>query len=462
MATEAQIAANRRNAEKSTGPRTADGKAVVAQNAVQHGLLAREGVLRGEDAEEFERHREMLLEQLNPVGALEGILATRIVDLTWRLQRAAQDRNETFGALYDRHTAGAPEPAERGATLGRMLLEDYSGDAVLERLLRYERRIEGSLFRNLNELRRVHDQGRKADLEAASTLARWREEDDAARKERAFAPWRPAEEVSSLKCQVSSGKWEVSSEGEQAASSPGLPTSNLTLETAAEPPCETNPISEEVPGLKCEVSSEQSPSCKTNPICAWPRLEATEAAGDVPVRAYGGTGIPSASLSGQPLPVVQSHGQDAHATAPPGGDGMNLPADQGQLCETNPICPEPDTRQVLCDAAVMSDSASDGLRKTNPISQEVSSLKCQVSSARRQAASPPELPASNLTRETAAEPPCETNRIFDLPRAGGAVEPVRRVPVRHRLQGAGKTQSHSRDGPVCHGERSEAISHAAD
>ncbi len=46
MATEAQIAANRLNAQRSTGPRTADGKAVVAQNAAKHGLLAREGMLR--------------------------------------------------------------------------------------------------------------------------------------------------------------------------------------------------------------------------------------------------------------------------------------------------------------------------------------------------------------------------------------------------------------------------------
>ena len=49
MATEAQVAANRLNAQKSSGPRTAEGKAVVAQNAVKHGLLAREGVLRGKD-----------------------------------------------------------------------------------------------------------------------------------------------------------------------------------------------------------------------------------------------------------------------------------------------------------------------------------------------------------------------------------------------------------------------------
>ena len=69
-----------------------------------------------------------------------------------------------------------------------MILEDYSGGAVLERLLRCERRIEGSLFRNVNELRRVHDQRRKADAEAASTLARWREEDDQAWKAQAFAP----------------------------------------------------------------------------------------------------------------------------------------------------------------------------------------------------------------------------------------------------------------------------------
>ena len=226
MATEAQVAANRLNAQKSTGPRTAEGKAVVAQNAVKHGLLAREGVLRGEDWEEYEMHREALLEELNPTGALEVMLAARIVDLTWRLHRAAQDQNETFGALYDRHTAGAPEPtepAQRGAILGRMILEDYSGEAVLERLLRCERRIEGSLFRNLNELRRVNDQRRKADGEAAGTLARWREEDDRAWKAQAFAPWRPADSP--------------------APSPQGLPASNFTLPTAAQPQlCQTNPI----------------------------------------------------------------------------------------------------------------------------------------------------------------------------------------------------------------------------
>jgi hypothetical protein len=69
-------------------------------------------------------------------------------------------------------------PAERGATLGRMILEDFSGETVLERLLPHEPRIKSSLYRTLKELRRMHDQGRKADQKTLDTLARWREEDD--------------------------------------------------------------------------------------------------------------------------------------------------------------------------------------------------------------------------------------------------------------------------------------------
>ena len=54
MATEAQTIANRRNSQKSTGPRTPQGKAVVSKNAVKHGLFASENVIKGENQEDFD------------------------------------------------------------------------------------------------------------------------------------------------------------------------------------------------------------------------------------------------------------------------------------------------------------------------------------------------------------------------------------------------------------------------
>jgi len=53
MTSQARVSANRRNATKSTGPRTLEGKAIVAQNAIKHGLLARQDLITGEDPQEF-------------------------------------------------------------------------------------------------------------------------------------------------------------------------------------------------------------------------------------------------------------------------------------------------------------------------------------------------------------------------------------------------------------------------
>ncbi len=83
MTTEAQAEADRANAQKATGPRTPEGKdtpraplrATAAQNALKHGLFAREGAIRGEDQGEFEEHRENLLRQLIPGTPLEEVSA---------------------------------------------------------------------------------------------------------------------------------------------------------------------------------------------------------------------------------------------------------------------------------------------------------------------------------------------------------------------------------------------------
>jgi hypothetical protein len=196
MTTEAQIQANRANAQQSTGPRTPEGKEKAAQNALKHGLFTRETVIRGEDEGEFAEHRENLLNQLIPGTPLEETLADRVVDLSWRLKRAARDQEKAFVVLYGKHTAGAGEalePAQRDATIGWMIVEDFNGEAVLDRLLRYERRIESSMYRALNELRRVHDQAQKARQETLETPARWKEEDWEAKKTRLFRSCPPPE-----------------------------------------------------------------------------------------------------------------------------------------------------------------------------------------------------------------------------------------------------------------------------
>jgi len=170
MTTEAQVAANRVNAQKSTGPRTDEGKAAVTQNAVKHGLRAQAVLLPGEDGDEYARYHGQMTEQLQPADVQEIELTERIVGLSWRLRRAGRYHDAVFEALYDRQVtemaaaapeAGEPDTSER--VLGRMLLADFSGDRVLERVQLYERRIENSLSRAWADWRALRAQPRRAD-----------------------------------------------------------------------------------------------------------------------------------------------------------------------------------------------------------------------------------------------------------------------------------------------------------
>ncbi|MDE2165691.1 MAG: hypothetical protein KGJ66_05055 [Alphaproteobacteria bacterium] len=87
MASKAQIAANRRNAAKSTGPKTAAGKVVVARNALRHGLTARQLIIFGEGFADFARFHAELRTALEPADAVEETLAERVVLCAWRLRR---------------------------------------------------------------------------------------------------------------------------------------------------------------------------------------------------------------------------------------------------------------------------------------------------------------------------------------------------------------------------------------
>jgi len=87
MSSEKQVRANCQNAQKSTGPKTPEGKAAVRLNAAKHGLLSEEALLSGEDGAALEELAERLRAELRPAGELEALLVHRIVAARWRLGR---------------------------------------------------------------------------------------------------------------------------------------------------------------------------------------------------------------------------------------------------------------------------------------------------------------------------------------------------------------------------------------
>ena len=175
MATEAQILANRRNAQKSTGPRTAEGKAVASQNSVRHGLSAAKNVISSESQADFDLHRDRILDELDPAGPMESILVDRIVTLTWRLKRVGRFQNQTIDALnadnsdpspfkkltqslllkYQPQPSPLSSASDDNLPLGRLAVKDFGNARVLDRLLMYERRIENSLYKTLLEFQRL-------------------------------------------------------------------------------------------------------------------------------------------------------------------------------------------------------------------------------------------------------------------------------------------------------------------
>lgn len=143
MISQAKVNANRKNARKSTGPRTLPGKSIASMNAVKHGLFARMPVIEGENGAEFESYTEQWLGELKPSGPMEGFLAERIISIAWRLRRVGQIEASLF------------KPSESQET------------QQLSRLNRYETTLERSFYRNMKELRAL--QAQRADEEPEVT-----------------------------------------------------------------------------------------------------------------------------------------------------------------------------------------------------------------------------------------------------------------------------------------------------
>jgi hypothetical protein len=87
MSSAAQIAANQKNSQFSTGPTSEAGKTKSSLNAVKSGLTGRTVLLPGDDAALYQTHLSQFIEHYAPVGAEERNLTQSLADTEWRLLR---------------------------------------------------------------------------------------------------------------------------------------------------------------------------------------------------------------------------------------------------------------------------------------------------------------------------------------------------------------------------------------
>ena len=111
MATAAQIEANRRNAKKSTGPKTAGGKKKSRMNGLKHGLRSNQVVLPGESADEFNAELKGWADDWKPRNHTAAVLCERAAVATWRLRRCVRAEADLLLELADRKARRRAEAA---------------------------------------------------------------------------------------------------------------------------------------------------------------------------------------------------------------------------------------------------------------------------------------------------------------------------------------------------------------
>lgn len=136
--TRSRLEANRQNAQKSTGPRTREGKAVSSQNAMRHGILSTQPVLPTESADDFEALRERLFRELQPKSVLEELAVEALTHSAWRLRRVwAAETSLLVEACRSEMEAVMNAGIEKAKPIGPTLADLMEG-APLDTLRRYE------------------------------------------------------------------------------------------------------------------------------------------------------------------------------------------------------------------------------------------------------------------------------------------------------------------------------------
>jgi hypothetical protein len=153
-----QLAANRANAQKSTGPRTEAGKSRSRGNAWKHGLTAKDVLSANENPRDFNARRAELWDELQPAPGLQSLLADRLVAYDWRMRRV-------------------PGLEARCFTSGNKI--DYTNSAFLATLDRHDIALLNAFNRTLELFLVLQDRRRAQEREGAVELIAPPANDDA-------------------------------------------------------------------------------------------------------------------------------------------------------------------------------------------------------------------------------------------------------------------------------------------
>ena len=160
-----RLLANRANAIKSTGPRSDQGKAVSALNALKHALTAETPILLAEKPEHYDAFVQALRIEYDPQGITETLLVDQLTKLAWRLQRADKAESRLNVRLhnidhervrrevlrpYQPRGPVMPPDAHPGHVLVRACEEN-----LLSKIDRHYTTLHRAFFRTLHELQEI-------------------------------------------------------------------------------------------------------------------------------------------------------------------------------------------------------------------------------------------------------------------------------------------------------------------
>jgi len=157
MATQSQIDANRRNAQKSTGPKTPEGKARSRRNGLQHGLTAKACMLEDEDPADLLDLLEEIREKYDPQDTDEDFLIERMVKARFKYNRIMAIEAAIFNLRLSVDQAPEEITDAQGHAGQRAwaYMRDANGGNALSKLARYETSLLREYDRSRQELEKL-------------------------------------------------------------------------------------------------------------------------------------------------------------------------------------------------------------------------------------------------------------------------------------------------------------------